>query len=224
MADAHGIPCTKACKKCGVEKPLHPDFFEPQALGKYGFTARCRDCRSGEQASLRSRQDQKERQQAWRDANKEKVKAYNEAYRSAGYKSTQDAAKWRAANIDRARVRDALYMRQRRAQDPAFRLLCRLRARLSLMIGGKAGRRTESLLGFTMEELRLHIERQFTDGMSWEAVKTGDVEIDHIIPVAAFRITKLEDPDFKACWGLPNLRPAWKSDNRAKGRKVLTLL
>lgn len=224
MADEHGIPCTKACKKCGQEKPLHSDFFEPQALGKYGFTARCRTCRKQDSAATRSRQDQKDRQKAWRDANKGKVKAYNLAYREAGYKSTAHAAAWRANNLDHARDRDARYMRERRASDPAFRLLGRLRVRLGQMIGGKAGRRTEELLGYSMSELRTHIERQFTEGMRWDLVASGAIEIDHIIPVSHFKITTTDCPEFQACWGLPNLRPAWKADNRSKGSKVLTLL
>jgi len=42
--------------------------------------------------------------------------------------------------------------------------------------------------------------------------------------VRAFSITSVEDPDFRACWGLPNLRPLWTKHNRSKGGKVLTLL
>ena len=92
------------------------------------------------------------------------------------------------------------------------------------MLAGKAGRGTEDLLGYTMLELRAHIERQFSQGMSWDALARGEIEIDHIIPVSSFRISSADHPDFSACWGLPNLRPMWKSDNRAKSAKVLTLL
>ena len=224
MADNDHIPPTKACKKCGEHKPLHPDHFDPQPSGKYGYTSRCRACRKAEQAALRARPDQRARQKGWRDAHKARVKEYNEAYRAAGYKSTAHGTVWRAANLERARKADAQRRRDRRAADPVFRMRCRIAARLGAMLSGKGGRRSEELLGFTMQELRAHIERQFTNGMGWEAFQRGEIEIDHIMPVASFRITGYSDPDFRACWGLANLRPMWSSANRSKGAKVLTLL
>lgn len=224
MAEADHIPATKACKCCGTHKPLHPDYFTPQKLGKYGYTSRCRECKKVECAELRARPDQQARQQAWRDANKDRVKAANLRYRQDGYSSTAHVNAWRAANLEHARAQDARKMRERRARDPAFRLMCRIRARLTQMLRGKAGRRTEALLGYTAQELVAHIERQFTKGMSWDAVARGDIEIDHILPVSSFVITSYEAPEFRACWGLANLRPMWTEENRAKGGKVLTLL
>ncbi len=224
MADSDCIPLTKACKKCGVEKALKPEFFEPQKLGKYGFTARCRECRKVDCAAIRARADQKARQQAWRDANKSYVERYNKSYRQAGYSSTADVAAWRAANLEHARNSEARRRRERRASDPAFRLRGRISVRLSSMLHGKAGRGTEELLGYTMQELRVHIERQFAKGMSWAALARGEIEIDHILPVSSFNIVSPDDPDFKVCWGLTNLRPMWAIDNRKKSDKVLTLL
>ena len=224
MAEADHIPGSKPCKACGIEKALTVENWTPQKAGKYGFTSRCRDCKKAENAALRSRPDQAARQQAWRDANKDYTKRYNEAYRGAGYSSTADVARWRKENIDHARAQEAKRNRDRRKADPCFLMKGRISARLWSMLQGKAGRSTEELLGYTMQELRAHIERQFTKGMSWEAVARGEVEIDHIIPVSSFRIGSIDDPSLRACWGLANLRPMWKRDNRAKGAKVLTLL
>lgn len=262
MAEANSTPTHKACRKCGVEKPLHPDHFSPQKAGKYGFTSRCRDCRNAQEAERRERPDAKARQQAWRDANKDYTHRYNKAYRAAGYKSTWDVKRWREKNLEKVRARgrekqrrlvaanpqkyrdiarrsaakhrDRILQRARERSEllyrtePWFNLKVKVASRVRRMLlgaaGGKSRARTEALLGYSMQELAEHIERQFSNGMSWEKVFSGEVEIDHIVPVRVFKVSSLDDPELRACWALTNLRPMWKSKNRAKGAKVLTLL
>lgn len=223
MADATVQQATKVCTKCGAEKPATLEFFYSHKLGKSGLHPQCKDCVRQYHASLRATDAVASRMQAWRDANKGKVKAYNAEYRK-DHKSTEYVAAWRAKNLDHARVKVAAYNRMRRATDPAYRLKCRISARLNKMLHDKAGRPTIELLGFTRDELLRHIERQFTKGMSWEAFGRGEIHIDHIIPVSAFNITSVDDPDFKVCWALTNLRPMWKVDNIKKGGKRLHLL
>lgn len=222
MADTNLIGLVRACLRCNEAKPATTEYFAPHKQGKYGLTSRCRECERARAAEMRSRPEQKARQKAWRDANRDKVRETNRAYRASGYKSTEAVAKWRKENLSHARERDAAAMRHRRATDPSFALLCRMRGRMRHMAKGKAGRRTVELLGYTIEDLRKHLERQFLRGMTWENM--ADWEIDHIIPVAAFNISSVDDPDFKHCWALTNLRPLWTSENRAKNAKVLTLL
>lgn len=84
------------------------------------------------------------------------------------------------------------------------------------------GRKVEQLLGYTMSELRIHLERQFTKGMTWKKFLQGEIHIDHIIPKAKFDLSDADD--WLACWSLPNLRPLWAKDNRAKSAKVISLL
>jgi hypothetical protein len=215
---------TRACARCAETKPATLEFFPPHKMGKCGLHSLCRPCKKVRDAELRVRPDQIARQQAWRDANKDAVKRSNIAYRAGGYRSTAAVAKWRAENLAHSRKQEARRRRERRANDPAFRLRGRLSARLSSLICGKAGKTTEQLLGFTRHELTRHIEKQFINGMSWDAFQRGLIEIDHIIPVSRFNITSTDDPEFRACWGLPNLRPMWAKDNRSKGAKVLTLI
>jgi hypothetical protein len=213
---------TKTCRACGQEKPATEDHFYPQKLGKYGFTSKCRPCKLVEAAALRQRPDQKARQKAWRDANAATASEYGKAYRAAGYSSTKAVAKWRRKNIDWARTQEAARMRAKRRDNPSYRLLCRLRARINSMANGRASRRTEELLGYTMAQFCSHIERQFAPGMGWHNI--GEWEIDHILPVAFFTVATVDDADFKACWALTNLQPLWRAENRSKNAKVLTLL
>lgn len=219
---------TRRCTSCFVHKPATLEFFPPHKIGRYGLHSWCIPCKRQIDTERRSRPDQQSRQKAWRDANKRYIKDYNQKYRDAGYKSTADVAKWRAANLEQVRDYERRKIRQRRAEDCWFKLKERMSSRIRYMIertgGQKARRTTESLLGFSREELLRHIERQFTKGMTWEKLMLGEIHIDHIIPVAAFKPESIHCPEFKACWALANLRPMWAMDNFKKNAKVLTLL
>lgn len=70
-------------------------------------------------------------------------------------------------------------------------------------------------LDFTIIELKNHLEKLFSDGMSWD--NYGDWHIDHKKPCALFN---QEDPlQFSECWSLDNLQPLWAHDNLKKGKK-----
>lgn len=86
----------------------------------------------------------------------------------------------------------------------------------------KAGRRWEAVVGYTLGDLLAHLERQFLPGMSWDNFR--DWEIDHIVPRSAFSFETEDDPEFKACWALTNLRPLWAKANRRKSGKRLFLV
>ncbi len=214
----------RTCTRCGAEKEASLDFFPPHKAGKYGLHSRCIPCKKAEDAERRARPDQKARQKSWRDANKDRIREYALAYRASGYKSTAHVKAWRDANIEHARKTEASRKRSRRERDPAFLLRGRLSARLNSLLKGKNGRTSDQVLGYSRDELVSHIERQFERGMSWDLVAKGEIEIDHIVPISAFKIDSFDHPDFRVCWGLPNLRPMWKSENRSKGAKRLTLL
>lgn len=155
------------------------------------------------------------------------MKQANKAYRDAGYSSTAHGAKWRAANPERSRENDRLKRARYRKTQPWSALKNRVSSRVRSMLlgcGGKSRASTESLLGYAMADLVQHIERQFTDGMTWQALIAGHIHIDHIIPVASFRPSSPHCPEFKRCWALSNLRPMWAKDNMAKGSRVEHLL
>lgn len=93
--------------------------------------------------------------------------------------------------------------------------------RLSLK-GKKAGRQWESLVDYTLADLVSHLERQFSDGMSWENM--GKWHIDHRIPKSSFKYETPECPGFKAAWALSNLQPLWALDNFKKHAKMTLLI
>ena len=84
--------------------------------------------------------------------------------------------------------------------------------------GLKGYRKWEQLTGYTTSQLKEHLEKQFTDGMSWS--NYGQWHVDHIIPKTAFNFETAEDIDFKRCWDLNNLQPLWARDNIIKRDKI----
>lgn len=86
------------------------------------------------------------------------------------------------------------------------------------LTGNKGGRKWESLVGYTLDQLQRHLERHFLPGMSWENRHLWHV--DHKIPLAAFNFETPDDLDFKRAWALSNLRPLWAPENQAKHAKL----
>ena len=83
----------------------------------------------------------------------------------------------------------------------------------------KNGRHWEDLVGYTAQQLKDHIEKQFSSGMSWD--NYGDWHLDHIIPKSFFRYKSTDDIEFRYCWSLNNLQPLWAKDNMKKGDSIL---
>ena len=85
--------------------------------------------------------------------------------------------------------------------------------------GIKESKSWESLVNYSLEELKCHLENQFSEGMSWE--NYGKWHIDHILPVSSFNIQDLNDDNFRKCWSLDNLQPMWAEENIKKSNKIL---
>jgi len=87
------------------------------------------------------------------------------------------------------------------------------------LCGGKNGRKWQDLVGYSVDQLRKHLEKRFTNGMGWG--NHGSLwHIDHIIPISAFNFATPDDLDFKRCWELKNLRPFEAKKNCSKGARI----
>ena len=83
--------------------------------------------------------------------------------------------------------------------------------------GGKKGQSWELIVGYSLEELMIHLESLFEEGMTWE--NYGKWHIDHRMPKSWFNFETINDPEFIKCWDLKNLKPMWGDENIAKGNK-----
>jgi hypothetical protein len=68
-------------------------------------------------------------------------------------------------------------------------------------------------LGYSAQDLKDHLEKQFKEGMCWE--NYGEWHIDHIRPISSF--DKNDDP--KIINALSNLQPLWALENYIKSNK-----
>jgi len=100
------------------------------------------------------------------------------------------------------------------------RLGCRLRD--AMVRGREVPRAYRPLIDYTAQQLRDHLQRQFTKGMTWELFCAGDIHIDHRIPLSMFDLS--DEGEARRAWALSNLSPLWSSDNLSKNAKRLTLL
>ena len=81
----------------------------------------------------------------------------------------------------------------------------------------KGGVSWERVVGYTLEQLKYHLECRFEEGMTWD--NYGKWHIDHIRPISSFNITSVDCDDFVKCWSLDNLQPLWAKDNIMKSNK-----
>jgi hypothetical protein len=95
-------------------------------------------------------------------------------------------------------------------------LRCDIRSRVKRNDGRKAAK-TEILLGCSIQEFRNHLENKFNKGMTWQNYGS-QWEIDHIVPVSWFNLTKPEHQH--RCWHYSNLRPLLKITNRKRGNRA----
>ena len=86
--------------------------------------------------------------------------------------------------------------------------------------GTKAGRRWQSLVGYTLNDLMKRIKKTMPKEYTWQDFLDGKLHIDHIIPLSAFNFDKPEHTDFKRCWTLSNLRLLPAKENFIKHNKL----
>jgi hypothetical protein len=130
--------------------------------------------------------------------------------------------KWREENREHVNKYAREYEAKRCATDPKYKLGKRTRTALYTCLkeaNVAKYRSTFVLLGYTIEELMVHLEKQFTDGMTWD--NYGEWHVDHKIPMNSFQFESTDDIGFKDCWKLSNLQSLWGPDNLSKGTKLL---
>jgi hypothetical protein len=213
------IGTEKKCSKCGKIKMLSDFCLYKRA--KDGHKPWCRMC-------------EKEYLHNWRENNPEKCKGYADKWhknnpgkrlactvrwqKNNPEKCRERCREWRQRNAEKVKILNKKYRDERRST-LAGNLNHRFSSALYIALrGNKSGRRWESLVGYTLDELKVHLEKHFKLGMTWDNI--GEWHIDHITPVSVFNFETPEDIDFKRCWALKNLQPLWASENLRKYNKI----
>ena len=130
---------------------------------------------------------------------------------------------WVDANRDRARETWREMRRRKLEANPANRVHGRISNQIYYVLRKDKGCRSAfDLIGYSPNDLKVHLERQFVKGMGWHNM--SEWHIDHIVPLSSFPIAGPDDPNVPRAWALPNLRPLWATDNLRKGAKMEVLV
>lgn len=171
----------------------------------------------------------------WRENHKQAIKEYNIRYRRKHRQETQaynkrytethkEIIKKRSRQYYRSDARKRhrnAYNRRRRKADIAFRLMQNIRAKIPTEIRrGRKGGRTIELLGCSIARLKQYLEKQFTEGMSWNNYGLHGWHIDHKKPCASFDLSNPAEQ--RKCFHYSNLQPLWAADNYKKSDKELS--
>lgn len=169
------------------------------------------------------------------DKNRNKILNYEKVYRDTHKDKEHSRCKiYRDKNKDKIRNHRKLYMRTKLKKDIAFKLRHRVSAAIRQAINKRGGSKDfESIKGYllySMEDLKIHLEKQFDSWMNWENygiyraagwddnnVQTWTWQIDHIIPKADLPYKSMDEENFQKCWALSNLRPLNSKQNFIDG-------
>lgn len=122
-------------------------------------------------------------------------------------------------NREKARLREA----ERMASDMGYRLNGRMRVSIRKALNGeKSGRRWESILGYTLEQLKAHFEKQLPKKMTVEKAMREGWHIDHIVPKSLYNLA--DEQELKAAWCMSNLRLIPARENLSKNDRRVFLL
>ena len=169
----------------------------------------------------------------WQSKNKEYVQRKNKEYRMDPvrrkrlYKMSADRHRHKMATDPQYRKqyieKATIYQREAMKTRPWLRVAANIRNHFFRVLQGK--RRDvhwHKMVGYTLAELKSHLERQFSPEMTW-ANYGSYWHVDHIIPLSAFRFSGSRDPMIKRAWALKNLRPLPSSENISKGAKLVLM-
>jgi hypothetical protein len=232
----------KICSKCGIKKLLSD--FRNKKVTKDGKRSECKDCQNIYQKKYTNKNKKyiayqqkiyreknqliiKAKQKEYYKNNIKKYKNYKEQRKQEFYeymkiyrqknkhKIRKKEREWKTKNKEKLK----LIHQEKYKNNIEYKLTIILRSRIRHALNGKLKENTtKDLLGCTIEELKIHLEKKFLEGMNWNNYGRYGWHIDHIIPCASFDLTDLEQQ--KKCFHYTNLQPLWAEDNLKKHSKI----
>lgn len=185
---------TKVCTKCKISKPYTE--FSKDRRSRDGHVHKCRSC--FKQYYEDRKEEIEDHLKQYRRDNQEKIAKYNKKYQKANKEKISNQKKLK------------------KKLDPLYSMSCRIRSLISTSIkanGFIKKSRSYEILGCSYEEFITHIEKQFTEGMSWD--NRSDWHLDHITPVSWGK----SEEEIIALNHYSNFKPMWAKDNWSKGNR-----
>jgi len=227
------------CKKCNFEKDATE--FNKNKKYKSGFNSYCISCEKIQrQQYYQSNKDQikerrklylkknkekiAERQKRYFAENKEKILKYTNVWNKKRRSEDENLHKWykeynkQYNKTHREKINKNKLKRIH--SNPSIKLKATISTAIYNSLKGrnilKNKYKWQSLVGYSVQQLKEHLERQFMPEMTWK--NYGSYwHIDHIRPQSWFNFKSVKDEEFKKCWALENLQPLEATRNRFKG-------
>ena len=220
----------KKCIKCNEEKELTD--YPNKKISKDGKTGTCKICTSKimreyelnnklrlilyrKEHYIKNKDSIIKRNKLYVNKNYEKTKCYRKIYALNNKEKTKE---YNLKNKDKHNLRQTEYIKKRKLIDPLFKLRKCISSLILVSIkrqGYTKKTKTFKYLGCTFEEFKIHLEKQFTEGMNWD--NQGQWHLDHIYPVS---LAKDEQHLIKLNH-YTNFQPLWAIDNIKKGNKII---
>ena len=108
---------------------------------------------------------------------------------------------------------DEKYNKLKLERQLARRIGDKLSKRVRKFVSNKTSK-TQELVGCNYDFLMGYLEKQFTNGMTWENYGKDGWHIDHIQPCASFDLSNPDEQ--KVCFHYSNLQPLWATSSIAK--------
>lgn len=193
---------TQVCYSCKRDLPF--SAFNKKRTNPSGYQRICRDCAKIERKKYYDthKEHEFETHTKYVNENKEKVYAqrakrrketglYLVSFRKRHKKKIETDLGYLVFHRTRYRIGRALQLRKIRS-----------------------GITTREMLGISNDEYIKYLESTFTEDMTWEKYRSGELQIDHIIPCICFDLTK--ESHQRVCFNYKNTRMLYASENLSK--------
>ena len=113
------------------------------------------------------------------------------------------------------------YQLKQRKNNPKYRITSNTRALMSASLKkSKTSHTLENRIGCSIEVLKEHLLSTIEEGYIWKDYLSGDLILEHIIPISKYSYTSYDDVEFLKCWNYRNLRLLTPINNTEKGTDV----
>lgn len=159
-----------------------------------------------------------EKRKKYYQSNKDKIKQKAKEYRINNKEYVNKRKREnREKKKDEYNKRWREYVKNRKNNDPLYKLSCSIRNLISQSFKGrftKKAKKTIEILGCDFEAFKEHIENQFTDDMNWDNYASY-WQLDHKTPIS----WSVSEEDVYKLNHYTNFRPLFWKDNISKGNR-----
>lgn len=152
----------------------------------------------------------------YRQKNPEQYKNYNKRYYLENINRKKESNRlYKIKNRKKVNENNRKWLRAR-MKDPIYKLNKYMSQGVYFSLKKmKNGQSWSTLVDYSLNELKSHLESLFTTNMSWDNYGKYGWHLEHILPICSFKIKEAGDEEFKKCWSLNNLRPLWATTDIA---------